>query len=293
MFLFGRAVKRNRFQPRAIISRIAHLVGARARVENSLRWRSHSRFARHANIYRMHLQHVHAPYRHNVAAQSLVCKLVLEDGKCAERRELYFNTRCSISFLEKATNHPRGSLKAPKCCRYAKAAITSERIRSRNMSEVEDSRERSACTVKCKVSDMAQSQSTSFAARGNRCYPAEPDFCFFPLFLFLSRLCLSLRVRGRRWLLCNNEIAWKRRNPLPSLFRCFARFRNINYALPVKLHTCTARRRYRISHRSIISRGVLKYLRPCNLIKLCRRARGITLPSLESGSSVLASPGRR
>jgi len=33
----------------------------------------------------------------------------------------------------------------------------------RNMSEVEDSHERSACTVKCKVFDMAQSQSTSFA----------------------------------------------------------------------------------------------------------------------------------
>jgi len=129
-------------------------------------------------------------------------------------------------------------------------------LAQRNMSEVEDSRERSACTVKCKVSDMAQSQSTSFARhrRENRRYPVESNFCFF-LFSFFPLLSLSLSLSltvvsfspfesvAIANYFARNRLETKKPLPQGAPSRCFARFRNINYALPVKLYTCTARRR--------------------------------------------------
>jgi hypothetical protein len=144
------------------------------------------------------------------------------------------------------------------------------------MSKVEDLRERSACTVKCKVFDIARRQSGGraghLAGHQRRLvqYPRESDFVlsFSPLFLpFFFPRC------GNPSLIILHEIAWKRRNSpagdAPS--RCFATFRNINYAIPVKLYTRMVWQRrggggvaYRFSRRGIIPKGVLKYLRPCN-----------------------------
>jgi hypothetical protein len=121
--------------------------------------------------------------------------------------------------------------------------------------------------------------------------------------LSLSQSYRSLLSSPWPSLIILHEIVWKRRNPfLKALPLAVSQDFVISITRYLSSYTHALRDAgsdggdvdiaYHISHRSIISRGVLKYLRPCNLIKLCQRAKGITLRSPESDSSLPASPGR-
>lgn len=95
---------------------------------------------------------------------------------------------------------------------------------------------------------------------------------------FLLSLSLSprLRVLANYFADRNEEIPYPPpRLPPPQAApsRRFVRFRNINYAVPVKLYARVRVRRiaFRITVVLSLKMDSERYLRPCNLIKLCRR----------------------
>lgn len=117
------------------------------------------------------------------------------------------------------------------------------------MSKVGDSRERSVHTVKCKVFDIARRQSKGRAFRTSAEIGSTPGsltsfFLFFSLSLSFS-FFLSDSVPVANYF-TRNRLETKKLSPshgAPS--RCFVMFRNINYAVPVKLYTRMVRRRRR------------------------------------------------